>query len=119
MRGSDKTFYAARRSSRDDLGGPEAMSSEEAVEQVALDGSVYTGPTGSWWNGDRRSKEMDVNSGKEWRGSPLDLGGGIDPYGIKEIVVEYDTGNEDILKPQLRDEYGSYECSRQPSIWGL
>jgi hypothetical protein len=46
---------------------------------------------------------------EEWRGSPLDVGGVIDPYGIEEIAVVYDTGAEDILRPRLRDEYGSYE----------
>jgi hypothetical protein len=32
---------------------------------------------------------MPEGSNTEWRGSPLDL----DPYGIKEIVVEYDNGD--------------------------
>lgn len=56
---------------------------------------------------------MDERSGKELRGSPLDLQeGGIDPHGIKEIVVEYGTGNDDVLKPKLRDEYSSYELQQ-------
>jgi hypothetical protein len=55
---------------------------------------------------------MAEKPGEEWSGSPLDVSDGIDPYGIKEIVVEYDTGNEDILRPRLRDEYGSYELQQ-------
>jgi hypothetical protein len=49
---------------------------------------------------------------KEWRGSPLDMVGGMDPYGIEEIVLVYDTGTEEVLKPRLRDEYGSYELQQ-------
>jgi hypothetical protein len=58
----------------------------------------------------RRSDDGGEDRG-EWRGSPLDAGG-IDPYGIKEIIVEYDTGDEEILKPRLRDEYGAYELQQ-------
>ena len=47
----------------------------------------------------------------EWLGGPLGVGG-IDPYGIKEVVIEYDTGDEEILRPRLRDEYGSYELQQ-------
>jgi hypothetical protein len=53
--------------------------------------------------------EMAERPDKEWRGSPLDMVGGMDPYGIEEIVLVYDTGTEEVLKPRLRDEYGSYE----------
>jgi hypothetical protein len=34
---------------------------------------------------------------------------GLDPYGIAEIVLEFDTGDEEILRPRLRDEFQSYE----------
>ena len=34
---------------------------------------------------------------------------GMDPNGIKEVVIEFDTGDEDIIKPRLRDEFESYE----------
>jgi hypothetical protein len=47
----------------------------------------------------------------KWRGGPLDVGG-IAPRGIEEMVVEYDTGDEEVLKPRLRDEYGSYELQQ-------
>jgi hypothetical protein len=47
---------------------------------------------------------------RHWRGSPLDMGGStIDAYGIKEVVIEFDNDDEDILRPKQRDEFGSYE----------
>lgn len=44
-----------------------------------------------------------------WQGSPLEIRGGLDPYGIQEIAIEFDTGDEEVLKPRRRDEFGSYE----------
>ena len=44
-----------------------------------------------------------------WEGSPLQMGSGLDPYGIREIVVEFDTGEREMLRPKMREEYGSYE----------
>jgi hypothetical protein len=44
-----------------------------------------------------------------WEGTPLQIGGGMDPYGIEEIVIEFDTGDEEVLKPRLREKFGSYE----------
>jgi hypothetical protein len=52
------------------------------------------------------AKERPEN---EWRGSPLQVGSGMDPYGVQEIVIEFDTGDEEVLKPKRRDEFGSYE----------
>lgn len=47
---------------------------------------------------------------RQWRGSPLDVSEiGMDAYGIKEIVIEFDNGDEDILRPKQRDEFESYE----------
>ncbi len=46
---------------------------------------------------------------RNWRGSPLDLAGGMDPYGIREIVIEFDSGDEDVFRPRRREEFGSYE----------
>jgi hypothetical protein len=46
---------------------------------------------------------------REWRGSPLDMAGGIDPYGIREIVIEFDNGDHDTFRPRLRGEFESYE----------
>ena len=46
---------------------------------------------------------------REWRGSPLDMAGGIDPYGIREIVIEFDNGDHDTFRPRLRGVFESYE----------
>ena len=48
----------------------------------------------------------------EWRGSPLQMGSGIDPYGIREIVLRLDTGDQETLKPRIRDRFGAYELSQ-------
>ncbi len=53
--------------------------------------------------------EATKSSDKEWRGSPLQMGSGLDPYGIKEIVIEFDRGETDVFEPRLREEFGSYE----------
>ena len=44
-----------------------------------------------------------------WEGSPLQMGSGLDPYGIREIVVEFDTGEREMLRPKMGEEYGSDE----------
>lgn len=44
-----------------------------------------------------------------WEGTPLQMVLGLEPYGIEEIVIEFDTGDEEVLKPRMREEYGSYE----------
>jgi hypothetical protein len=46
---------------------------------------------------------------EQWRGTPLEMEEGMDPYGIKEIVLEFDTGEEEIMRPKQREEFGSYE----------
>jgi hypothetical protein len=47
---------------------------------------------------------------RNWRGSPLDLAdAGMDPYGIREIVIEFDSGDEDVFRPLRREEFESYE----------
>jgi len=51
----------------------------------------------------------EANRGGEWAGSPLQMGSGLDPYGIAEIVIEFDTGDEEVIVPKLREEFGSYE----------
>jgi hypothetical protein len=55
------------------------------------------------------AEEARERPDNEWRGSPLQMWSGIDPYGIKEIVLEFDTGDEEVLKPRIRDEFHSYE----------
>ena len=52
---------------------------------------------------------MEENE-RQWRGSPLDMAGNtVDAYGIKEVVLEYDNGDEDAFRPRMREEFGSYE----------
>ena len=47
---------------------------------------------------------------KQWRGSPLDVAGSsVDVYGIKEFVIEFDNGDEDVFTPKQREEFESYE----------
>ena len=47
---------------------------------------------------------------REWHGSPLDAAeSSTDPYGIREVVIEFDNGDEDVLRPKHREEFESYE----------
>ena len=48
----------------------------------------------------------------EWRGSPLQMGSGLDPNGITQIVLRLDTGDQETLKPRIRDRFGAYELSQ-------
>jgi hypothetical protein len=52
---------------------------------------------------------MAQREGEQWRGTPLEMERGIDPYGIKEIVLEFETGEEEVMRPKLGEEFGSYE----------
>jgi hypothetical protein len=47
---------------------------------------------------------------RQWRGSPLDMAAsGIDPYGIREVVIEFENGDQDSFRPRRREEFESYE----------
>ena len=47
---------------------------------------------------------------RQWRGNPLDVAeSSMDAHGIKEIVIEFDNGDEDIFTLKLREEFESYE----------
>ena len=48
----------------------------------------------------------------KWRGSPLQMGSGLDPFGITDIVLRLDTGDEERLTPRIRERFGSYELSQ-------
>lgn len=48
----------------------------------------------------------------EWRGSPLEMGSGLDPYGITKIVLQLDTGDTETFSPRIRERFGSYELSQ-------
>ena len=54
----------------------------------------------------------EAKSTGEWRGSPLQMGSGLDPFGITKIVLHMDTGDTETLQPRIRDEFGSYELSQ-------
>lgn len=55
------------------------------------------------------AEEARQRSDSEWQGSPLQMWSGLDPSGIAEIVLHFDTGDEEILKPRMRDEFRAYE----------
>lgn len=50
-----------------------------------------------------------MENNREWRGSPLDTGGTIDPYGVREVVIEFEGGDTDTFRPKQREEFQSYE----------
>jgi len=55
------------------------------------------------------AEEATERAENEWEGSPLQMWRGLDPNGITEIVLQFDTGDEEILRARLRDEFQSYE----------
>ena len=55
------------------------------------------------------AEEAAERTENEWEGSPLQMWRGLDPNGITEIVLQFDTGDEEILRARLRDEFQSYE----------
>ena len=52
---------------------------------------------------------MTERSRGTWEGSALDMGERLEPYGIKSVSLEYDSGDRDVFRPRLREEFGSYE----------
>ncbi|MDQ3284570.1 MAG: hypothetical protein M3266_03055 [Actinomycetota bacterium] len=53
---------------------------------------------------------MEENN-KDRRTSVLEVGE-MDPYGIREVVIEFDNGDEDVFRPRMREEFGSYELQQ-------
>ena len=50
------------------------------------------------------------DANREWRGSPLDISdAGMDPRGVREIVIEFDNGDSDVFRPRQREIFESYE----------
>jgi hypothetical protein len=50
---------------------------------------------------------------REWHGSSLDVAeSSMDPYGITEVVIQFDNGDEDILRPKQREAFESYELQQ-------
>jgi hypothetical protein len=59
---------------------------------------------------DIREERTMEGRDREWHGSPLDVSEGtMDAYGIQEFVIEFDNGDEDVLRPKHREEFQSYE----------
>jgi hypothetical protein len=56
--------------------------------------------------------EAKEKTDNEWRGTPLQMWSGMDPYGIEEIAIQFATGEEEVLKSRLRGEFHSYELSQ-------
>ena len=42
----------------------------------------------------------------------------MDPYGIQEIAIQFDTGDEEVLKPKARDEFKAYELDQTATYFG-
>ena len=55
---------------------------------------------------------MEESNDRTWQGSPLDIGDNMDPYGIREVVIEFDDGDSDVFRPRLREEFHSYELQQ-------
>ena len=53
---------------------------------------------------------MEENT-KDRRTSVLEVGE-MDPYGIREVVIEFENGDEDVFRPRMREEFGSYELQQ-------
>jgi hypothetical protein len=58
------------------------------------------------------AEEARENTDNEWQGSPLQMWSGMDPNGIQEIAIQFATGDEEVLKARIRDEFYSYELSQ-------
>ncbi len=58
------------------------------------------------------AEEAKERTDNEWQGTPLQMWSGMDPNGVEEIAIQFATGEEEVLKPQLRDEFYSYELSQ-------
>ena len=52
-----------------------------------------------------------TNDRTAWQGSVWDLGD-LDPYGVREVVIEFDNGGTDTFRPRLREEFYSYELQQ-------
>jgi hypothetical protein len=65
------------------------------------------------------AEEAKERPDNEWWGTPLQMGSGLDPYGITEIAIEFDTGNEEVLRPRMREEFRSYELHQAATYLGI
>lgn len=58
------------------------------------------------------SEEAGERQDNEWEGTPLQMSSGMDPYSIKEVIIEFDTGDQEVLLPRIREEFQSYELQQ-------
>jgi hypothetical protein len=49
------------------------------------------------------------NEASRWRGTPLDMRDHMDHHDIREVVIEYLNGDEDVFTPKRRERFESYE----------
>lgn len=59
-----------------------------------------------------RQEGEDLENGRDWTGNALDLRGNLDPYGIREIAIEFEEGDVDTFTPKLREEFQAYELQQ-------
>lgn len=64
------------------------------------------------------AEEARQRQDSEWQGSPLQMWSGMDPHGIQEIALQFDTGDEEVLKPRTRDEFKAYELAQTATYLG-
>jgi hypothetical protein len=55
---------------------------------------------------------VEGSENQNWQGSAWDVGDRLDPYGIREVVIEFDNGDSDTFRPRLQDEFYSYELQQ-------
>lgn len=56
---------------------------------------------------------MEGTEGRStWEGSSWDIGDRLDPYGVREVVIEFDNGDSDTFRARMREEFYSYELSQ-------
>ena len=58
------------------------------------------------------AEEAKERTDNQWQGTPLQMWSGMDPYGIEEIAIQFATGEEEVLKSRMREEFHSYELSQ-------
>ena len=59
---------------------------------------------------ERDSRLAEENS-RDRKTSPLEAGE-MDPYGVREVVIEFDNGDADVFRPRMHKEFKSYELQQ-------
>lgn len=49
------------------------------------------------------------NEASRWRGTPLDMRENMDHHDVREVVIQYLNGDEDVFTPKRRERFESYE----------